>query len=88
MYEVNGVDIPASDFDGESLSDTDQIKVTGGYVWQEFPKEGKNADMGSYETFIKKWRKAQTTVYLNVAVHKDNFEAVKAAIIAAGGKIA
>ena len=83
VLEVNGVEAPDSFSINEDLKDEDQVTITYGYVMSS------NVDFTdrSFESFFKAWRKKQDTVLLSVSVSKENVEAVRAAILAAGGII-
>jgi len=80
---VNGVE-QADDFSiTEDLKDEDQVTIVDGVVLSNRDDfKGR-----SFESFFKAWRKQQDTVYLAVAVPKDKQDAVRAAILAAGGSI-
>lgn len=82
VLEVNGVEMPDG-FPIEDLKDEDQVRILNGYVMSN--QEGV-ADQ-SLESFFKAWRKIQNTVHLAVEVPKQKLESVRAAILAAGGKI-
>jgi hypothetical protein len=81
-YNVNGHEI-GMDFDEDTLTDTDAVKVDGGYVYDQEDMDKTD----SLSAFFKRWRKQQTTDFLSVEVPKEKIEAVKAAIVAAGGKV-
>ena len=67
------------------ILDTAKITIDGGMVFNNtWPDESEP----SLDTYFKRWRKAQNTVFLAVEAPKDKLEAVKAAIKAAGGKVA
>jgi hypothetical protein len=67
------------------VADDAKVTIDGGVVlssrWDE-------EEAPSFETHFKRWRKAQSTAFLSVECPKDKLEAVKAAIRAAGGKVA
>lgn len=78
---VNGVF--DEDADLANVPDDAVITVRGGIIYEgDYTNEGN-----SVEGHFKKWRKAQTTVFLVVEVHKDKANELKAAITAAGGKV-
>jgi len=82
--EIDGRPVEEGSVDlGTDLSDTCEVKIAGGFVTNEQYK-----DLGSFEGFFKKWRAKQTTVTIAVSCPKGKLEAVKAAIKAAGGKVA
>ncbi|HCL4132348.1 TPA: hypothetical protein N2C61_003455 [Pseudomonas aeruginosa] len=83
VLEVNGVEQPDDFSINEDLKDEDQVKIVYGQV---LSNRDDFADR-SFESFFKAWRKQQNTIYLAVAVPKDKVEAVRAAILAAGGSI-
>lgn len=80
---VNGQEVDG-EFSHESVADTDTITITGGIV---FMRE-RDTDGPSLETHFKRWRKKQNTAILMVEVPRGDLEALKAAIAAAGGKVA
>lgn len=83
VLEVNGVE-QSDDFSiNEDLKEEDQVKIVYGQVLST--REGF-ADR-SFESFFKAWRKQQSTAYLSVSVPKEKLDAVRAAIVAAGGSI-
>ncbi|EPG8943854.1 hypothetical protein L4Z64_001261 [Pseudomonas aeruginosa] len=83
VLEVNGVE-QSDDFSiSNDLKDEDQVKIVYGHV---LSSRDDFADR-SFESFFKAWRKQQNTVYLSVAVPKEKLDAVRAAILAAGGSI-
>ncbi len=80
---VNGVE-QVDDFSiTEDLKDEDQVTIVDGAV---LSNRDDFADR-SFESFFKAWRKQQNTAYLAVTVPKEKLEAVRAAILAAGGSI-
>jgi hypothetical protein len=84
VITVNGEEIAEGEFDIDKVGDADLITVDGGYVFDQ--RLGVDKDW-ALQMFFSKWRKAQTTVYLAVEVHKDKADAVRKAIEAAGGKV-
>lgn len=66
----------------EDMADSDEVAILGGFVMSA----NGNVDLDMSVVF-RNWRKKQTTAFLNVQVPKDKLEAVKAAIVAAGGKV-
>lgn len=81
---VNGKEIDPYDYEPSKLNDADEVKIDGGYVVDQ--AKGSDREY-SLDTFFKRWRKQQTTEYLSVEVPKDKADAVRAAIVAAGGKV-
>lgn len=80
---VDGVDQPDG-IDDEKLSDTSVVKISEGVV---FGPKWDGSDNPSLESYFKSWRKKQSSTFFTVECDKAVFEAVKAAIIAAGGKV-
>lgn len=81
-FSVDGVEYPDGIDEGK-LSDTSVVAISGGVVYG--PQwDGNNP---SLEAYFKRWRKAQTFTFFTVECDKAVYEAVKAAIIAAGGKV-
>lgn len=70
------------DNDLMNVSDGEPMTIAGGIV---FMNENA-ADGPSLESHFKRWRKAQSTVFFSCEAPRDRADAVKAAIIAAGGK--
>lgn len=71
-----------NDFDLSSVPDATWMTLAGGFVTNE-----NGDDLGSFESYFRKWRKHQSTVFLSVEVDRDKEHAVRAAISAAGGKV-
>lgn len=65
------------------LSDKSKLTITGGIIKSDDP----DLNGASLEEYFKNWRKKQNTTILIVTVQKDSLEKVKAAVIAAGGKV-
>lgn len=84
VVAVNGGQVDRCEFDVGSLSDSDRVTVDGGWVADQAAGSDKEY---SLDTFFRRWRKQQTTDYLSVEVPKDKAEVVRAAIVAAGGKV-
>lgn len=81
--EVNGS--PLSEDSGiEEVPDDAVVKIAGGAV---IGLPGCENGGPSFEGYFKKWRRVQNTVSFVVECAKDNEEAVRAAIRAAGGRI-
>lgn len=78
---IDGASVP-DDFDFYAVSDVATLVIANGFV-----TNNDGDDLGSFEGYFKKWRKQQSTAFLAVEVSHDKLEAVKAAIIAAGGKV-
>jgi hypothetical protein len=79
---VNGVE--EVDFDADAIPDAAVVSIEGGGVFGFAANDG---DPPSMEAHFKRWRKTQTTAVFTVECPKDKFDAVKAAIKAAGGKV-
>lgn len=80
--EVDGYPLSEDDVIGE-VADSAAMKITGGVILG-LP----NGNEPSLEGFFKKWRKEQNAVSLVVECGKDKEAAVRAAVRAAGGRIA
>ncbi|MBM3105582.1 hypothetical protein IIE18_10565 [Pseudomonas sp. V1] len=81
--EVNGV-VKDDSFSIEmDLKPEDQVRIMAGWV----QSTDGSVDL-SFETYFKRWKKQQDTAYLSVQAPKDKLDAIRAAIIAAGGKVA
>jgi len=82
LFYVNDVEQPEG-IDTDQLLDTDTVKIEGGVVFGEVvgPKEP------SLESYFKRWKKEQTTTAFLVECDIAMVEAVKKAVIAAGGKV-
>ena len=60
-----------------------KMTVSGGIVrLSEDALDGQ-----SLEAYFRRWKKLQDTVFLGIEVHKDRAEAVRIAVVAAGGKV-
>lgn len=73
---------PADDFDLSEVADDVRMVLANGYVTND-----KGDELGSFDGYFRKWRKKQTTAFLAVEVPLDKVDSVKAAIIAACGKV-
>jgi hypothetical protein len=84
LLVVNGVEIDEDNhnFNRDEIKDTDLISISSGYVLDE-----NCDDVCGLESFFRKWRKFQTTTFLNVEVANDKADAVREAIKALGGKV-
>ena len=80
--EIDGNPI-SEDLAIEDIHDIAALKVTGGIVMGR-----ADGITPSVESYFKKWRKAQNTVSLVVECGKDKEADVRAAVRAAGGRIA
>jgi len=85
ILSVNGVVIgdDVESVDPDKLTDSDKVEIICGTYY----RHSEDADPISLETHFKRWRKAQTHVYISVQVHRDKLDAVKAAIKASGGSV-
>ncbi len=82
---LNGVEMEEGGVDFSALNDEDAIQLEGGVVYGDQRGE---TELGSMEGLFRKWKKKQACVFFTVEAPKDKFDAIKAAIKAAGGKIA
>lgn len=80
--EVNGQTVSDNFSISSDLQPNDQVKILAG--WVNGLEGGRDC---SFESYFRRWRKQQSTVFLAVMVPRENVEAVKAAIESAGGKI-
>lgn len=81
---VNGSPVDEYEFDLMSVADADKLTVDGGWVFDQAKGSAKEWALA---TFFRTWRKQQTTEFLSVEVPKEKADAVRAAIVAAGGKV-
>jgi len=80
--KINGR-LPGNEFDVENVDDAAKVELSYGvYYKNDYDFEGR-----SLEAHFKAWRKNQTTAFGSVEAPKENAAAVKAAILAAGGKV-
>lgn len=71
------------DMDIAELPDGALVVLDGGVVYKgDYDRAG-----GSVESHFRKWRKSRATTVLVVVVRIEKFDAVKAAIASAGGKV-
>jgi hypothetical protein len=84
VVTVNGNPVDRYEFDAHKLNDADKLEIDGGWVADQAVGSEKEY---SLDKFFKTWRKQQTTEFLSVEVPKENADAVRAAIVAAGGKV-
>jgi hypothetical protein len=73
VIEVDGVEYEGTE---ETISPTSIVKVIGGYVVCE--DGNKKYDDLTYETFIKRWLKLQTTQSLVINVPKNKLDEILA----------
>ena len=79
--EVDGLPI-SEDLAFEDIPDTASMRIAGGVVM------GLADDSGpSFESYFKKWHKAQSTVSFVVECDKNKEGAVRSAVRAAGGRV-
>lgn len=85
-HEDEEIELDGSPISGgpaiEDIHDAASLKVTGGIVMGL-----ADGSEPSFESYFKKWRKAQNTASIVVECAKDKEKAVRAAIRAAGGRI-
>src|SRR5690242_13313142 len=86
-HEDEYVTVDGSDWDYgreyTEMPDAAKVTIGGGIVFS--PQFDGNEP--SFEAYFKSWRKAQTTEFMSVECSKDKADAVRAAIVAAGGKV-
>ena len=80
---VNGV-VLEDGFDTDAIPDDAEIKIEGGIVFG--PQWDGNEP--SFEAYFKRWRKQQNTTSFLVECDLAQLEVVKAAVKAAGGRVA
>lgn len=81
---VNGVEFNQFQEDSihhHEIKPSDKIVILAGCVYED------SKYIRTLESHFKMWRKKQATAFLAVECPNDKLEAVKAAIVAAGGKI-
>lgn len=83
VVELNGVPLNEYDYNLGDVADTDRLKISGGFVYDD----NDDQEYGSFEGYIRKWLRTQTTAVLSVEAPKEKVEAVKSAIVAAGGRV-
>lgn len=79
---VNGDDYSEADKDLSAVADTDVIRIEGGYV--VLPDDKSSTTLESY---FRKWQRLQSMRTVLVEVNASKFDAVVAAVRAAGGKV-
>ena len=79
------------DFDLTDVRATAEVSLSGGIVYFDNPLVADYFDQTqnapSLEAHFKQWRKRQNTTNMVVEVANEKAEAVRAAIVAAGGKV-
>ena len=78
---VNGEEFIGCDLDEDNIEPTDKVVIMAGCVYDDA------SYLRTLEAHFKMWRKKQTTAIVVVECPHDKLETVKAAIIAAGGKV-
>ena len=73
----------AWDADMMTIQDSAVLSVAGGIV---YTKE-HDTDGPSLESYFRRWRKVQNTVFLSCEAPRGSADAVKAAVLAAGGRV-
>lgn len=83
ILTVNGV-VQEDGVDTDAIPDEAEVKIEGGIVF------GRDWDGNepSFEAYFKRWRKKQNTASFLVECDLSILEAVKAAVKAAGGRVA
>lgn len=84
MVTVNGEPVDEHTLDVDTLADSDKLTVDGGWVADQTPGSDKEYNL---ETFFRRWQKQQSTAFLAVEVPKEKVDAVREAIVAAGGRV-
>jgi len=79
---IDGKVVEDGNFDLSSVPDTAKMTLSGGYVYWKDVDEG-----ASLEAHFEGWRKQQSTTVLMVEVPHEAADAVRAAIVSAGGKL-
>lgn len=78
---IDGKPLP-DDLEMANVADDARMVLAHGFVTNV-----QGDDLGSFEGYFRKWRKVQATMFWAVEVPREKAEAVRAAIIAAGGKV-
>ena len=81
VIRIDGVEV--EDDYADMLPDTAKVEIDGGYVYLS---EGIDEPGPAMETYFRRWKKSQTTIFLSVECPREKYEAVTTAIKAAGGK--
>ena len=79
-FRVNGKSVDGVETD--KLADTDTVEFEGGGV-----VSASDDDLGSFDEFFSEWLSRQDTVRNVFECSPSVLEAVKAAIVAAGGRV-
>ena len=91
MEECGPVFEELFDLDGESPKDPGTVVKLEDFecavLWQGAGDDPTHGTGYSFLTLFKKWKKAQTTVFIAVEAPVDKADAVKAAIKKAGGRV-
>jgi hypothetical protein len=74
--------LASDDVDLSDVPDSAIIKLYGGVMYMNDTEDGP-----SLEAYFKRWRKRQSTTVLIVEVANELADAVRDAIVAAGGKV-
>lgn len=80
VISVNGGE--QEDYDADRIPDDAKVAILSGVV-----VGADNDEICAFDTFFRRWLKAQTTRTLNVEVSVEKLEAVIVAIKVAGGKV-
>jgi hypothetical protein len=84
VFVVNG-DPLSDEKDPGQVADTDIVEFSGGVVMNSpHYKSGREPSLDQY---FRRWQKEQTTVRLVVECSRGGVDAIKAAVVAAGGKV-
>lgn len=79
---INGLEQPDG-IDIDTLKDTDTVTIISGYI----SSTDSRIHGRSLESHFRKWKARQSTRWMTVECDAANLEAVKAAVVAAGGKV-
>lgn len=80
---VDGVAFDADNGELTSFPEHAEVTLLDGWMF----KSERDASGKSLVPYFKAWRKKQNTVFFTCSAPKDLSEALKAAILAAGGKV-
>lgn len=69
----------------EKLENTAKVTIEGGYV--VIDGNGPDEKSPSMETYFRRWKTEQTTIFLSVECPREKYEEVTTAIKSSGGKI-
>ena len=81
VIRINGIE--TEDDYADTLPDTAKVEIDDGYVYLS---DGFDNPGPALETYFRRWKKNQTAIFLSVECPREKYEAVVAAIKAAGGR--